>query len=1007
MPQNPLVPSTAPPFSPGAPLSRRSIVQVKPKTKGDSVRPIAEPILTPIAPPPLIPKEKRDAFLDLESPHWPTSLAFLRLFKASLFCYIADGERHGVLPVIHTHGVDGLTPQTRCMPIPQRQDQGYGIYFSVNGFAGPESRKEASLYSLNALFADIDWPNKDNPPSPKQLADFKRAVYEDLCFCIGNAPSEEEAKDYKTLEHVPPPTAIVETRNGYHVYWVFDEPLLGNDAEPLADLLPKYKAMQRAIVSRFQADPQCVDAARVLRVPSSFHLKQEEAFLISLSYFDPTIKYSWKQMEDFWIQNPKATNPSYAYHHAEEFRKHVKDTRAHLSARTSLLSHGANALASPAHVGFLPTYDGFSEEDQAALDALYPIEERDSFKSLTRTRGIKEGSRNKSLLIASSLLRRAGKTKEEVEERFAQGYNGLPLYEIRATIASAYVPNTPYDFGWNDPVFAEHVSLEEATKVRSLVKQLKGAKGAEAKALQSPRQETPEASKEETPEETPEEEAFEAKLTIAALAKIEEDSKVKILDRNTQKRIYQMFESIFAKTRPNIVSVDDVGFYEYVAEKRLYVRIPDEGIRRMILEDLTNLGCLDYKGVSSISAKVEALSAHGPIRLSRADAESVFFGGEDSGIQGTIVNTLSGFVDLNTGAIRDDLGKLFVTSVVPVNYEDHKQDLSEEQSFTDGEYLSAIAPRFCRFLHEITAARSTEEGHNKRRILQEIAGYCLTPHVHLQMAFILIGNGANGKSTFLDLLRKLVGPEDTSTLSFPQLSSQFMLAGLYRKKLNIIEEIPQNYFESENLKKIISGQEISAERKYIAEPLRFCPTVKLVFAVNAFPKVNDQSNALYRRFLILPFNATFSGKKRDADLPEYLWRERDAIFRWAMAGWQRLKQNKAFTLSEEVREAGQRFQENNSPLVEFLLSDCFIQPKENTDEAKDWSVPVRTLYDLYREYASRNGYGVKSKSTFIREISTLTHAELGRVKLPVNSLLVVGLKIKPREEFLFTDRMHS
>lgn len=890
------------------------------------------------------------------------------------------------------------------------------MYFSVNGFTGPESRKESSLYSLNALFADIDWPNKDNPPTPKQLADFKRAVYEDLCFCIGNAPSEEEAKDYKGLEHVPPPTAIVETRNGYHVYWVFDEPLFGNDAEPLADLLPKYKAMQRAIVSRFQADPQCVDAARVLRVPSSFHLKQEEAFLISLSYFDPTIKYSWKQMEDFWIHNPKATNPSFAYYHAEEFRKHVKDTRDRISSRARHLAPSGNALASPAHVGFLPTYEGFSEEDQATLDALYPIEERDSFKSLSRTRGIKEGSRNKSLLIASSLLRRAGKTKEEVEERFAQGYNGLPLYEIRATIASAYVPSTPYDFGWNDPVFAEHVSLEEATKVRSLVKQLKGAKELDRKPRENKEPEATEEVKEtkpqetleeETLEETPEEEVFQAKLTIAALAKIEEDSKVKILDRNTQKRIYQMFESIFAKTHPDIVSVDDVGFYEYVADRRLYVRIPDEGIRRLVLEDLTNLGCLDYKGVGSVSAKVEALSAHGPIRLSRADAESVFFGGEDSGIQGTIVNTLSGFVDLDTGAIRNDLGKLFVTSVVPVRYTETSQNLSEEQSFTDGEYLSAIAPRFCQFLHEITAARSTEEGHNKRCILQEMAGYCLTPYVHMQMAFILIGNGANGKSTFLDLLRKLIGPEDTSTLSFPQLSSQFMLAGLYRKKLNIIEEIPQNYFESENLKKIISGQEIAAERKYIADPLRFCPTAKLVFAVNTFPKVNDQSNALYRRFLILPFNATFAGKKRDADLPEYLWRERDAIFRWAMAGWQRLKKTKTFTVSEEVREAGQRFQENNSPLVEFLLSECFIQPKDSTDEAKDWSVSVRILYDMYREYASHNGYGVKSKSTFTRELSTLTHAELVRIKLPLNSLLVVGLRVKPREEFLSTDRMHS
>lgn len=1002
------VPVKAMPFNPNAPLSRRSFVE-SPKEKAKQAsktntetkpKPIATKDLVvkgltdarPMGSP--VPLDQYPEFADIRSPWWPTSLEFLRRFKASLLTYIPDGENPDTLPILHTYGVDGITPLTTAFPDPDKQNQGYGMFFSVNGLKNNKSRKADNLYCLNAFFADIDWPDKKNPPTNAQMRAFKQAVYEDLTFCIASG-REAFVEDPKQATVAPGPSAIVETKNGFHIYWLLDQPYFlgrvaegrgpseGGDPESRDEAtLREYRKAHANIISRFQADPQCIDPVRVLRVPDSYHLKNPaEPFQIKLRYFEPENVYSFEQMIDFWVHNPYAVNPSYAYHHAEEFKRKVTRDRAE-----RLTSPRKDAPSGPFKPAGLSVVDGLGDEALAALDAAYPILERPSFLGVASPVGIPEGERNKTLLIAASLLRRSGASEESVVARFGGVYNDLSPYEIKATIRSAYTGTKPYDFGWNDEVLSKYVTLEEATKVRGIVKELMEAKKKALKDVQEP-EDSPETPINSNPFDLSE----AGTLTLANMKELEE-SYSKIIDRATQKRLYNVFDRIFAQYHPDIVSVDDVGFFQYNEAKHFYSPITEDGIRRTVSEDLLTLGCLDMRATGNISAKVESLQAFRPIRMSREESEAVLM---SDGRNGTIVNTLSGLVDLDSGTLLPEAKRLFVTSALPVTF-DPSIPLSPDA-------FEVMCPLWMKFLREIVVSGIPGESENKLALLQEMAGYCFTPYTFFQTAFILLGTGSNGKSTFLDTVRDIIGQEDTSTLKLEDLSSQFGLGGLYRKRMNVTEEISNNYFESDNLKKIISGQEITADRKFM-QPIRFRPTAKLIFALNSFPRVNDQSHALYRRFKTISFNRTFDETSKDVMLPQKLWEERNGIFAWAMQGWQRLKLTGKFTHSIEAFQSGEDFKEQNSPLVEFILKECLLY--EEVDARKtpnmppvmkeDYIVPIDSLYTAYRAFAKDNGYGPKAHQGFMKEMTTLTHSRLRHVCLaPSLGRSFIGLRFKP------------
>lgn len=147
-----------------------------------------------------------------------------------------------------------------------------------------------------------------------------------------------------------------------------------------------------------------------------------------------------------------------------------------------------------------------------------------------------------------------------------------------------------------------------------------------------------------------------------------------------------------------------------------------------------------------------------------------------------------------------------------------------------------------------------------RNLIEEMIGYCLFRRNSFEKAFILTGNGANGKSTLLEIIERMIGEENISSVALEELDERFKTYQLEGKLVNIGDDISNNYIEDNStFKKLSTGQKVNVERKG-KDPYDLENYSKLIFSANELPRINDLTDALKRRLIFVPFNAKFSKK---------------------------------------------------------------------------------------------------------------------------------------------------
>lgn len=255
------------------------------------------------------------------------------------------------------------------------------------------------------------------------------------------------------------------------------------------------------------------------------------------------------------------------------------------------------------------------------------------------------------------------------------------------------------------------------------------------------------------------------------------------------------------------------------------------------------------------------------------------------------------------------------------------------------------------------------EGDKERiGVLQEFSGLCLTRSVKHAKFLLLVGNGANGKSVFSNTLRKVVGKENTSCVGLENFSDARFLGELFGKLVNIATEsaIKSADFTA-NLKKIVSGEPIEANAKW--KPIfEFQPFAKLIFPVNELPMLDDRSMAVFRRCLIVPFNAEFlDDAKRDINLEDKLESELDGIFCWAVEGLKRLEKRGYFVTSEVQKKIVDEYRADQNPIIGFTEECCLREPEE--------VVAKGDLYTAYYNWCLANGFKQMNANRFSREFA--------------------------------------
>lgn len=252
-----------------------------------------------------------------------------------------------------------------------------------------------------------------------------------------------------------------------------------------------------------------------------------------------------------------------------------------------------------------------------------------------------------------------------------------------------------------------------------------------------------------------------------------------------------------------------------------------------------------------------------------------------------------------------------------------------------------------------------------RAILEEILGYILFRRNEFAATFILTGNGSNGKSSYLKIIRQLVGAENASSLDLNELDQRFKTAELFGKLANIGDDIGKGYIkESSVFKKLSTGETLNVERKG-KDPFDFTNYAKLIFSANEMPRINDFTDGLGRRLQIVPFKAKFTPEDEDYDpfITDKLLSDESMqyVLILALNSLKRLLEEKKFTRSKAVEEELVKYQEENNPIISFV---------NNENIELERSV-VGDVYLQYKVYCAENGFQSVSNVNFSKQISQI------------------------------------
>jgi len=326
----------------------------------------------------------------------------------------------------------------------------------------------------------------------------------------------------------------------------------------------------------------------------------------------------------------------------------------------------------------------------------------------------------------------------------------------------------------------------------------------------------------------------------------------------------------------------------------------------------------------------------------------------------------NGTLDLRTGALRPHRREDLITRLAPVVYAP-----------------AARASRWHEFLDEILGAELAA-------FLQRAVGYALTGTVSEHAVFLFYGTGANGKSTFLETIRALLGDyaRQTDFSSFLVGRDDHVRADLARlagaRFVTAVEAEEGRRFAESLLKQLTGGDTVTARHYYQAH-VEFRPEFKLFLATNYKPRVWGTDLAFWRRVRLVPFTVTVPPERQDPNLAAALRAERPGILNWALEGCWHWKTD-GLQEPATVIAATRAYQDEQDVVGQFLADRCRLSANGSS-----LSAARRAVYDAYDAWCRDTGNEPLAARAF-----GLRLAERGLLEAKRHGVLVwKGLELVP------------
>jgi putative DNA primase/helicase len=304
------------------------------------------------------------------------------------------------------------------------------------------------------------------------------------------------------------------------------------------------------------------------------------------------------------------------------------------------------------------------------------------------------------------------------------------------------------------------------------------------------------------------------------------------------------------------------------------------------------------------------------------------------------VNVLNGILDTNTRELLEHGPNFLSATQIPVMYDPE-----------------AECPAWDRFIEQTFPE-------DAQRLAYEIPAWLMLPDTSIQKAVLLLGEGANGKSTYLNAVMEYIGRRSLANLSLQKIEGdRFAASRLVGKLANICPDLPSDHLSSTSVFKALTGGDpVQGEYKY-RESFEFMPYARLVFSANHAPRSGDASHAFYRRWLVVPFDNTFEPSEQrprselDASLADP--RELSGVLNKSLTALASLRA-RGFTEAESTRQAHEEFRKATDPLDVWLDNNTITHP--------DAMVARDELMRRYAEVCEAAGRPTFSRKAFYQAV---------------------------------------
>ena len=309
-----------------------------------------------------------------------------------------------------------------------------------------------------------------------------------------------------------------------------------------------------------------------------------------------------------------------------------------------------------------------------------------------------------------------------------------------------------------------------------------------------------------------------------------------------------------------------------------YVRLTDfefEPIAAVHVKGISNAGCRELLGNITRNAPVKEYASR------------------------DLIAFRNGVYNLKTGEFSGVSRELVFKNVIPWDYDETAFDANVDLALN-------------RWANDDPAVRD---------LLCELIGTCMCRFVPIAKMFVLYGEGLNGKSSFVEILRDLLGTDNCCEVDFNAVNDDYNLIDFYGKLANIREELSDEYIPDTGILKTLSdGGRVKARAIY-ERPISFNNYATLIGCTNSIPNVRDKSFGIIRRFTIIPFMADFSGS--DVSKDDFIRQiESDMgmsyLIKLGISAIRRVIENNAYTLPAVVKQHITDWVKDNNNVLQFL-----------------------------------------------------------------------------------------